>query len=48
VAAPVTLGISDGASTEIVRGELEVGQAVLVGLESAAPPTTMPGPGFRL
>jgi HlyD family secretion protein len=48
VAAPVTLGISDGASTEIVRGDLEVGQAVLVGLESAAPPTTTPGPGFRL
>jgi HlyD family secretion protein len=48
VAIRVTLGISDGAATEIVRGDLEVGQAVLIGLESSAPTTTMPGPGLRL
>ncbi len=48
VAAPVMLGITDGTSTEIVRGDLEAGQAVLIGLESAAPTTTIPGPGFRL
>ena len=48
VAAPVMLGITDGTSTEIVRGDLEAGQAVLIGLESAAPATTIPGPGFRL
>jgi len=49
VAVPVTLGITDGTSTEIVRGDLEAGQAVLIGLESsAAPTTTIRGPGFRL
>jgi HlyD family secretion protein len=49
VAAPVMLGITDGTSTEIVRGDLEAGQAVLIGLESsAAPTTTIRGPGFRL
>jgi HlyD family secretion protein len=48
IAARVTLGITDGTSTEIVRGDLEAGQAVLIGLESAAPTTTIPGPGFRL
>jgi hypothetical protein len=40
--------ISDGASTEIVGGGLEVGQTVLIGGESSAPTTTMPGPGLRL
>jgi HlyD family secretion protein len=49
VAVPITLGISDGTSTEIVRGDLQAGQAVLIGLESAAPATTTPrGPGLRL
>jgi hypothetical protein len=31
-----------------VRGDLEAGQAVLIGLDSAAPTPTIPGPGFRL
>jgi HlyD family secretion protein len=48
VSVGITLGITDGASTEIVRGDLEVGQAVLIGLESSAPTTTIPGPGLRL
>jgi HlyD family secretion protein len=49
VAVPITLGISDGTSTEIVRGDLQAGQAVLIGLESAVPATTTPpGPGLRL
>jgi HlyD family secretion protein len=49
VSIPVTLGISDGTSTEIVRGGVSAGQAVLVGLEagSAATPSS-PGPGMRL
>jgi HlyD family secretion protein len=45
----VALGITDGTSTEILRGDLSVGQAILVGLESgsqAPPPST--GPRFRL
>jgi HlyD family secretion protein len=47
VAVPVTLGITDGASTEIVQGDLDVGHAVVIGLEAAAPaPST--GPGLRL
>ena len=40
-AVPVTLGITDGVSTEVISGELRVGDRVLVGLESdtvAAPP----------
>jgi HlyD family secretion protein len=40
-AVPVTLGITDGVSTEVISGELHVGDRVLVGLESdtvAAPP----------
>jgi HlyD family secretion protein len=50
VAIPVTLGITDGTSTEIVGGDLEVGTAVIVGAGSAASPATAPGPGpgFRL
>lgn len=47
-AVPVTLGITDGTSTEIVRGDVQAGQIVLIGLGSAAPTTTAPGPGFRL
>lgn len=46
VAVPVTLGITDGTSTEIIRGDLAVGQAVLIGLESgtAAPTPSIPPP----
>jgi HlyD family secretion protein len=48
----VTLGITDGTFTEIVGGDLRVGQPVLVGLETgaAATPATPPsgGPRFRL
>jgi HlyD family secretion protein len=40
VAVPVELGITDGTVTEIARGDLTIGQAVLVGLESE--PTTAP------
>jgi HlyD family secretion protein len=49
VSIPVTLGITDGASTEIIRGAVSAGQAVLIGLEagSAATPSG-PGPGMRL
>ena len=46
---PVTLGITDGTWTEVVGGELRVGQAVLVGLEAEPAVTTSPrGPGLRL
>jgi HlyD family secretion protein len=52
VPVSVTLGITDGASTEIVRGGLAVGQAVLVGVESTSAPTmttpSSPGRGVRL
>jgi HlyD family secretion protein len=48
----VTLGISDGAWTEVREGGLEPGQAVVVGVEASAPsaPPTPPPPGprFRL
>jgi HlyD family secretion protein len=47
--APVTLGITDGTSTEIVRGELAAGQAVLIGLEAESTATpSVGGPGLRL
>lgn len=48
VPVQVKLGITDGTSTELVDGDLSVGQAVLVGLE-AGPPTTpaSTGPGLR-
>ncbi len=49
VAVPVTLGVTDGTSTEIVSGDLSVGQPVLIGLEpgpSATPSNR--GPGLRL
>jgi HlyD family secretion protein len=49
VPVQVTLGITDGISTEIVSGDLNVGQAVLVGLEAGAPATPpITGPGLRL
>jgi HlyD family secretion protein len=47
VAVPVALGITDGTSTEIVRGDLAVGQAVLIGLE-AEPAATPLGTGPRV
>ena len=47
-AAPVTLtlGLSDGAATEVVRGELKEGQEVIVGLARAQrrPPAGQRGP----
>lgn len=49
VPVQVTVGITDGTSTEIVLGDLNVGQAVLIGLESGMPaPPTSTGPGLRL
>jgi HlyD family secretion protein len=45
---PVTLGISDGTSSEIVQGNLKVGQAVLIGVDSGAAATPTGGPGLRL
>jgi HlyD family secretion protein len=54
-AVTVTLGISDGSSTEIVRGDVKEGQEVIVGLAGStggarpAPgSTTTPPPGPRL
>jgi HlyD family secretion protein len=45
----VTLGITDGAATEIVDGGLDAGRAVLVGVDTAAPtPAASPRFGFRL
>jgi len=40
-AVPLTLGISDGTATEILRGELQEGQEVIVGSAAA----TQRGPG---
>jgi HlyD family secretion protein len=34
-AVPLTLGISDGTSTEVIRGELKEGQEVIVGSAAA-------------
>jgi HlyD family secretion protein len=49
VPVQVTLGITDGTSTEIVSGDLNVGQPVLVGLETGPPATpSSTGPGLRL
>jgi HlyD family secretion protein len=46
VAVPVTLGLSDGAMTEIAGGELQEGQEVIVGTASAtAGGTARPGAG---
>jgi HlyD family secretion protein len=38
----VTLEITDGTMTEVVRGDLGVGQAVAIGIESGAPATPPP------
>ena len=43
-AVPLTLGISDGTSTEILRGELREGQEVIVGTSAGGRPTTTPQP----
>jgi HlyD family secretion protein len=49
VAVPVALGITDGTFTEIVRGDLAGGQAVLIGLEAGPSATPLgAGPGVRL
>jgi HlyD family secretion protein len=52
-AVTVTLGLSDGTSTEVLRGEIKEGAEVIVGLLGAArnpqPPQPAPGaPRFRL
>jgi HlyD family secretion protein len=52
-AVALTLGLSDGTSTEVLRGEIKEGQEVIVGLGGAArnpqPPQPPPGaPRFRL
>jgi HlyD family secretion protein len=51
-AVSVTLGISDGAATEILRGEIKEGQEIVVGMAGAAgatrPGTTGTGPRLRL
>jgi HlyD family secretion protein len=45
----VTLGVTDGLFTEIVTGDLEAGQAVLVGVESpASTPPPSSARGLRL
>src|SRR3989475_439147 len=48
----LVLGITDGATTEVLRGDLTEGQAVIVGLAGAAttrtPPTGSPGGAPRL
>ena len=50
VAIPVTLGITDGVSTEIVGGDLGEGRAVLVGLQAGTAPAPsgagVPSPRF--
>jgi HlyD family secretion protein len=40
---PVTLGISDGAATEVLRGDLKEGQEIVVG--ATTPPGSRPTPG---
>lgn len=46
---PVTLGITDGAFTEVVRGDLSAGQPLAVGLETPPPSATAaPSSGPRL
>ncbi|HET7340192.1 MAG TPA: efflux RND transporter periplasmic adaptor subunit, partial [Methylomirabilota bacterium] len=45
----VTLGISDGSATEILRGDLKEGQDVAIGLAGAKGTTTGGGaPRLRL
>jgi HlyD family secretion protein len=47
-AVSLTLGLSDGSSTEVVRGEVEEGQEVIVGAAAGRPGTTSPQPNLRL
>jgi HlyD family secretion protein len=48
-AVHLTVGITDGTSTEIIRGDLSAGQAVIVGLESGATaPSRSTQPALRL
>jgi HlyD family secretion protein len=47
-AVNVTLGISDGSFTEVVRGELKEGQEVVAGLVGGGKPGTPGGPKLRL
>ena len=44
----LTLGLSDGASTEVLRGELKEGQEVIVGVAGGAGRPTQPQSGPRL
>jgi HlyD family secretion protein len=46
-AVRVTLGITDGTSTEIVGGDLSVGRTILVGLEAAPQASPSIRPGLR-
>jgi HlyD family secretion protein len=55
-AVSLTLGLSDGTATELLRGDLKEGQEVITGLAGAgqqnrpgtAPGSTTPGPRLRL
>ncbi len=47
-AVTLTLGITDGTSTEVLAGDLKEGQEVIVGLTGAARPGTTGGPRLRL
>ncbi|HMH53293.1 MAG TPA: efflux RND transporter periplasmic adaptor subunit [Candidatus Acidoferrum sp.] len=47
-AVNVTLGISDGSSTEVVRGELKEGQEIVAGLSGGGKPGTPGGPKLKL
>jgi HlyD family secretion protein len=44
-AVAVTIGISDGTSTEVVRGDLQEGQEVIVGIQGAGAQPGRPGTG---
>ncbi|MGH7355084.1 MAG: efflux RND transporter periplasmic adaptor subunit [Candidatus Rokuibacteriota bacterium] len=47
-AVTLTLGITDGTSTEVLAGNLKEGQEVIVGLTGAVRPGTTGGPRLRL
>jgi len=44
----LTLGISDGSSTEVVAGELKEGQEVVIGVAGPQGPRPAPGPRLRV
>jgi len=44
-AVPVTLGISDGSATEVLSGDVQEGQQVVVGLAGASAAPARPGGG---